>query len=186
MFLIFNFDFFTDRGKMVSLSNVQLWLLHDWCYLFNGQLCPNRQSLRLQRSFHLVSINLISIILVLFKIQKITNAFLFYHSKNGTVATQFKNQFPISQFQTGEINVPGLDLKVVDTDYTSYILWHACYSDTKTGTEFERIVVATRSIAPVSRNQDAIYDSLISQKIFNNNNNQYPIPPYGRCNCDKI
>ena len=165
---------------MVSLSNVQLRLRHEPAHLFDRQFRSERKRSRLQGRFYLVIIQLPKkSLLSIFKF------FLFCFSRNGTIATLLKNQFPISQFQTGEFSVPGFDLQVVDTDYNNYILWHACITDLKTGAQFERVVVATRSLDEVSHRQDERFDSLIAKKIFNNTK-PVSIPPYGRCNCDKI
>lgn len=173
---------------MVFISNVQLWLGHDRRHMFHGQFRPERQCPQLHRSIHIVKQNTFKWDLLTLKLVK---PFFFYInslSKNGTIKAVLQNQFPISQFQTGEFKVPGFDLKVVDTDYKSYILWHACISDPSSGVDlFERIVVATRSLDEVGLFKYWFYDGLIEKKIFNNNKKvAFHVTPYGRCNCDKI
>lgn len=112
--------------------------------------------------------------------------------RNGSVETRYI-QFPGDQFRTGRVILEGLvtlDLKVIDTDYTNYIIWHACRRNPQTGAENERIVVATRSYKdlwyPFSYYfNDKKFFMKIDEKIYKNNNTRPKVFPYGRCNCNR-
>lgn len=104
-------------------------------------------------------------------------------SRNGTVISLQDMEFPLWQFVSGQVVLDGFKfIRVVDTDYVSYILWHACVIDPKSGREYERIDLATRNYGYVTPFIQTHYNKLIEAKIFNFTN-PFKILPFGRCNC---
>lgn len=105
------------------------------------------------------------------------------NSKNGTVVTLLSMQFPLWEFKSGQIRPPGFDfIRVVDTDYQNYILWHACLNDPITGEKYERVDFATRGFEEISAYGQYDFNRIIAEKIYYNDMD-FDILPYGRCNC---
>lgn len=91
--------------------------------------------------------------------------------------------FPLWQFVSGEVQIQGFKfIRVIDTDYTSFILWHACLNDPESGEEYERIDLATRNYGYVTPFAQFQYNRMIEKKIFNFTK-PIKIFPFGRCNC---
>lgn len=73
-------------------------------------------------------------------------------------------QYPTSLFKTGEINLTGNKIQVLDTDYTNYVVWHVCYTQSGGGSSYETITTATRDLL-VKAKYVALMNDIISRQV---------------------
>lgn len=96
-----------------------------------------------------------------------------FSSQNGNVLV-WTNNLTVSQFQYGEVKYPTLDLKVLDTDYTNYVVWHVCDTSSP-NSPYEKVATATRSLT-VNAKYVALMNQIIANQIGIDPNLMQPLP----------